>query len=620
MNRKNSRGGDAPSGNDKQAGDGAVRAKDNSADHWDLSVLYDSFDDPRFTRDLNAAEELSRRLSDFPAKERVPTPKFLEDIQAFCSLAGDVSAFVRLTLMVEYDHAEANRCLMRIENLRTDRERILADLFRMLGAEDFDALHAEWRPYLPYIRDCRMMTAHMLPKELERTVQKMQQNGSFAWQELRNRIDATAREPLTSADALDALDEDPETPIGDALPLSKLRALANHPSQRIRKKAYEAETRCCEKHALPMAACFNAVKGEGLLTASLRGFDTVLDQMLFYNRMDRETLDAMMDAVRRRLPLFEAYLSKRARRAGWADGLPYHELCAPPDDDRTQYGPGEARALLTEVFADFHPEMGDLFRTAFADHWIDFPAETGKIGGALCCDLPDKGCSRILLNYSASYSGMRTIAHELGHAFHGLQLDGMPLAFRDAPTSLCETAAIFNETVLQKSMLRSSRRDARRAILHIGLTGATQGIVDIFSRFLFEDAAIRIRETRAPDAKELCALMKDAQTTAYGKGLNADLSHPFMWMCKPHYYIPDFHYYNFPYIFGFLFANGLYATYEREPSGFMKRYKQFLAESCAGNIYEHAMRIGMDLHDDAYWNATFEPIQNDFEAFMALDA
>src|SRR5690606_11179602 len=135
--------------------------------------------------------------------------------------------------------------------------------------------------------------------------------------------------------------------------------------------------------------------------------------------------------------------------------------------------------------------------------------------------------------------------------------------------ALAETASIFCETIVTEAGLAAAEGERRLVVLDTDLQGATQVVVDIHSRFLFESELCRRRATRTLSIDELCELMLDCQRQAYGDGLDETNLHPWMWAVKSHYFTP---FYNWPYTYGLLFGIGLYSRYVDDPERFRRDY------------------------------------------------
>ncbi|MGN1251243.1 MAG: M3 family oligoendopeptidase, partial [Candidatus Spyradocola sp.] len=406
---------------------------------------------------------------------------------------------------------------------------------------------------------------------------------------------------------------------GERIPLSEARNLAYDANPQVRKEAYEAELASYEKIRDPAAFALNNIKNQVSMLSGRRGFRSPLDMTLEQSRMKRETLDAMMEAIREALPVFRKYLRHKAQKLGYADGLPWYELFAPLGSAEKTYTPEECCATLTEAFTPFSPELSGLIRSAFEGSWIDFYPRSGKQGGAFCADVPSVKESRILTNYDGTFSSVDTLAHELGHAFHNSLLFTERTLNRGAPMPVAETASTFNEVFLCAHMLRQAGTDAERiAYLEMDLREKCQTIVDIYSRYLFETAVFENAQSAFLMADDLCAMMINAQRQAYGDGLDEAALHPYMWINKSHYYSTGISFYNFPYAFGTLFAGGLYARYLQEGAGFVEQYKTMLRTTGVHTVEECGAVLGVDLTQKAFWQTSLAQIAEEIEQFCAL--
>ena len=118
------------------------------------------------------------------------------------------------------------------------------------------------------------------------------------------------------------------------------------------------------------------------------------------------------------------------------------------------------------------------------------------------------------------------------------------------------------------------------------------------------------------DADALCGLMEKAQERSYGDGLDASVRHPYMWICKSHYYGPTF--YNFPYAFGGLFARGLYAQYANEGAAFVPKYKKLLYTTPIATAEDAAKVADIDLTDKNFWRSALQMVADQIDLFCEL--
>ena len=452
------------------------------------------------------------------------------------------------------------------------------------------------------LREAKREHEHLIPEQIEPWILDMQMSGSNAFSQLRDKLDAGLLVDYR----------------GEQLPLSAVRGLAYDPDPQVRRDAYEAELASYQKIELPMSYCLNSIKMEARTLAKAQGYPSVLDMTLAQSRMDRETLDAMWTAIREYLPHFRRYLRAKGRLLGHEDGLPFYDLFAPVGSSVKTYTIEEARALLLREMGKFTPAMAEFIDHAFEARWIDLFPRAGKSGGAFCDPMPHRGRSAVMTNFQGSFSDISAIAHELGHAWHGRCMEGLPTALCNEPMPLAETASIFNETMLAYQVRSSCSPEEELTLVESSLMECTQTVVDIYSRFLFESEVVETRADHTMTVEELKDAMLRAQEASYGDGLAKDARHPYMWACKSHYYSAGLNFYNFPYAFGLLFGKGVFAQYLAKGEAFVPEYCELLRQSGNGSIAEVAARVGIDVRSVDFWRASLEVIREDIDTFCRL--
>lgn len=431
--------------------------------------------------------------------------------------------------------------------------------------------------------------------------------GGRSWARLHGELTAT----------LTATVDHPERGPAD-MPVTEARGLASHPDPAVRRAAFEGEVAAWRSVEMPLALALGAHRGEMLALNRRRGWDDPLAPALATNNVDRAAVDALTAAVVDSLPAFARHHRAKAAALGHGGrGLPWWDLLAPMGSPH-RFTWDEAIALVTEAFAGYSPGLAALARTAAAEGWIDAEPRPGKVGGAFCMPVRD-GESRVLLSFDGSFDSVQTLAHELGHAYHNTQLGARPWLQRQTPMALAETASIFCETVMVESGLRAAGDDrgARLAILDADLVGAAQVVVDIHSRYQFEQALSAERKRGAVGPARMTEMMRDAQLAAYGDGLDPDHLHPCMWAVKGHYYTA---FYNWPYTFGLLFGLGLYAEYRRDPERFRAGYDDLLGATGLGDAAPLADRFGIDIRDQSFWATSLGVIESRMDEAAALMA
>lgn len=402
------------------------------------------------------------------------------------------------------------------------------------------------------------------------------------------------------------------------MPMPALINLRNHPDSETRKRGYEAEMDAWEKNKEPYAAALNGVKGEVLTLDTRRGRTDALHDSLDTARIDRQTLEAMMEAMRDSFPTFRRYFKAKAKRLG-KEQLPWYDIFAPIGKTDTVYTYEQARDFILEQFGTFSDHLQGLAKRAFDNNWIDAEMREGKSGGAFCMDVPGVDESRILANFDGSMDQLSTLAHELGHAYHNECLVGKPFLRTLTPMTLAETASIMCETIVSEASLKLAKnKDEELAILEQNLQGAAQVIVDITSRFIFEKEVFERRAKAELSADEISAIMEDAQLQTYGDGLDPKYLHKYMWTWKPHYYYAGFSFYNYPYAFGLLFGTGLYAIYQQRGDAFVADYQDLLASTGEGDAATLAARFGINIREKKFWENSLKVIGANVDRYESL--
>ena len=579
-------------------------------ERWNLNPIYTGFDDPAFEENLASLKQKVAAYAAFA--ESLAQTEPLEGLRQGIALEEEITDLVNKLEEYAFLRQSADS---RDPEAGSQMGRIMA-VYSGLAAPD--AAFRDWAAKLPNLMELvdgdeslkdyhflfhniRKGSRYLLSGLGETIMAKMRMSGGSAWSDLQQYLTSTV----------------PVSYRGETTNLSAIRNLAYDPDPQVRKDAYEAELQCYDRIKDATAFALNSIKLETITDCQLRGYESPLDRTLLHSDMERATLEAMLGAMDEYLPKFWQYLKAKAKALGHKNGLPWYDLFAPMGKSSTKFTAETAKDYLVEQFAGFNPEEADMIAHAFDDEWIDFYPRDGKAGGAFCAYVESLNESRILTNFDGAFGDVVTLAHELGHAYHNLCLHSHRPLNRDYSMPLAETASTFNECVVMASAIGKAADDAERiALIENQLQDATQIICDIYSRYRFETMVFENREERFMDADTLCDFMLTAQKECYGDGLDHNCLHPYMWVCKSHYYGSTF--YNFPYAFGGLFARGLYAQYEQEGSAFVPKYKKLLHTTSVATAEDTARVAGIDLTDKNFWRGALRTIADQIDLFCRL--
>lgn len=578
---------------------------------WSLDELYTGFDTPEYKRDFEALREKCAAFNAFAATLSERTD--LENVKGYLERSEDLQIcaerlgiYANLRQAVNTDDTEAMSEEGKIYALLDETAASEASICAYIAAlPELDSFAEEpvIRQHLYLLTCIRRNAAHLLQPREEEIMAKLNKSGAGAWEQLWSSLTATVKVDFR----------------GGTETLSGIRNLAYSPDAATRKEAYEAELRAYEQIRDSGAFAMNSIKLQTVNECKLRGYESVLDRSLKQSHMKKKTLDALLSAMEEYMPHFWRYLRAKGRALGHENGLPFYDLFAPMGKSRSGYTLEDTKEILLRIFGSFDGEMHDMMERAFDESWIDFFPHKGKVGGAFCAPVYPIRQSRVLTNFGGEFGDISTLAHELGHAFHNEMTFPESLLNQDPPMPLAETASTFNENLLASEAIRTAEDPQEKlALIENQLMDACQVICDIYSRFLFEKSVIEGREDRFFSADDLCKLMLDAQKKAYGNGLDPDALHPYMWLCKSHYYSGSFSYYNFPYAFGGLLARSLYAMYAEQGQRFVPKYKALLRATTLMDAEDAAMVCGIDLTDRAFWARGLQSYADEIDEYEAM--
>ena len=597
--------------------------------HWQLTSIFSALDGDDYIEAKTQLElelsELERFLSEHDVRsgeglelspELVDLYKTLDE--RFNALIDDIVTMrVYLTGFVAVD-AFNETAQAQMSQARTFWSQFIT-LYNLytawLGRLDMDALREKSdyaRAHSFALHKSAIEAKHLMSDEAEALASSLNTSGGAAWVKLHD--DLTSRISIR-ADLGAHGDKD--------FGLAELKNLSHDPDEQVRRNAQKAELELLSRNELAYAAAMNGVKGEVNTLVHKRGWDSALTATLLDSSISSAALDAMQSACEDSFSYFRRYLKAKARFLGedtlGEDTLQWHNRFAPVSVDAPRtFSWQAAKDFVVEAFASYSDELAQYAQKTFEQGWLDVPPRPGKRSGAFCAPVPGRQESRIMLNFGGTLDDVFTLAHELGHGYHNEQMyrAGRDAIQRETPMTLAETASIFCETIVVNRMLAKASEAEQLAILEQDLLGATQLVVDIHSRFLFEDEVFKKRLERELSVDELKTIMLDAQAQTYGDAV-ADY-HPLMWAQKGHYYSTGRSYYNFPYTFGYLFGLGIYATYKAEPQDFQAKYNDLLSSTGMADARTLGKRFGIDIEDKRFWESSLDVAKKRIEAYEAL--
>jgi pepF/M3 family oligoendopeptidase len=582
---------------------------------WNMSRIYPSFDSLEYKSDwelLSSLIDQARTWAESLSEQSDPLAtmeQYIREGEKIREHASRLSMFSHLQLASNVQNEEARMHSERIQKKMELLTMVNVRFTRWIQTRDLTQIpdSSFMSPYRWDLEQIKKEALHLLPEREEDLLNKLKKTGSGAWSKLQQSITS-----LTMGEIQD------ENGSKKKLPLMSIRNLAFHENPQIRKNAYEVENKIYENLEEPAGAALNQIKGEMLTEMEWRGFADPWEKISDSHRISHETITRVMEAVKSKLPVLQSFYQTKARLLGHENGLPYWDLYAPLDKITKTYPFEVAKDFILTVFGTFDPVMQTMAEKAFKEDWIDIEPRLGKRGGAFCSGVYALKESRILLNHENTMENLVTMAHELGHAYHNIWMMKGSILHSGSPLSLAETASTFNEHLVQDYLEKELTGKELISFLEKKIQRSITVIVDIYSRYTFEQAVLDLRKQSTLSVRKLKELMTESEIEAYGPGLDPTFPQPNAWINKPHYYIPGLHFYNFPYTIGHLISTYLYNRYHKEGQSFLSLYQKLLGRCGWGNVEDILDSVGIDITSPEFINESFAIIEKDLAHFQEL--
>jgi oligoendopeptidase F len=560
---------------------------------WDLSDLYAGADDPRLEDDLEEgrrasaafAERHRGRVATLDASALVEAVRELERIEAirlrarsyayllFSEDTADPVGGALLQRAQEWDAAlETELLFFRLEWTAVPD----GDADRLLESAELE----EYRHLLGTIRRYR---PHLLTEPEERIVTEKAVSGRSAWSRLYEELVSSVR---VSTDGT-------ETSLDDAL--AKLYS----PDADVRREWAAAITASLLPGLRTRAFTLNSILLDKAIDDRLRSYPHWLAERNLGNEMDDEVVETLISSILGRYDISQRYYALKARLLG-LPRLAHWDRYAPVAGTEGWVEWDDARELVLESYTAFSPDVGALVGQFFERPWIDAPARPGKHNGAYCMSRIPGVHPYILLNYSGERRSVLTLAHELGHGLHGLLAREAGVFNSATPLTLAETASVFGEALVFRSLFEREDDPRRRLDLLIGRID--DGVATVFRQIAlnrFEDAIHGARRAEGElSGDRLAELWLETQRPMFGDAIDTDGYEPW-WSYISHFtFAPG---YVYAYAFGYLFALAIFRRYEREGDAVVEPYLRLLRAGGSDSPERLAGLVGLDVRDARLW-------------------
>jgi len=582
---------------------------------WNLTDLYSGFDALELQRDLDRAtgdaqafsEEWKGKLSIAAANGELG--KAVVAYEALEELLGRIMAYASLTYAGETANPVKAKFYGDMQQKLTDiSSDLLFFALEMNRLEDDDierafAADETLARYKPWVIDLRKEKPFQLEDRIEQLFHEKSLTGRGAFNRL---FDETMTALRFTVD-------------GEELPIEPTLNLLQDHDRTKREKGYRALTETFTAHLPTFTLITNTLAKDKEISDRWRGFEDIADSRHLANRVEREVVDALTEAVREAYPrISHRYYAMKAKWLGF-DQLEAWDRNAPlPETPQATIGWQEAKDTVLSAYGEFSPEMADIARQFFDKSWIDAPARPGKAPGAFAHPTVPSAHPYVLLNYMGKPRDVMTLAHELGHGVHQVLAGEQGALMAQTPLTLAETASVFGEMLTFRSMLdRTTERRERKAMLAQKAEDMINTVIRQIAFYSFERKVHTERKGGELTAEQIGELWMSVQGESLGPAIRLEKGYETFWAYIPHFIHSPF--YVYAYAFGDCLVNSLFAVYQDAESGFQAKYFDMLRAGGSKHHSELLAPFGLDASDPAFWSKGLSVIEGIVDELEAMD-
>jgi len=570
---------------------------------WDFSEIYKGHDDPKIAQDM---EILLKRAEEFETtiKGNIKTPQFtpqdLSDlfrkIEDFHVELEEIEVVCENTYNALMTLPENKALLNKFEDFSTIIATKLAFLDLEIGKFLDENKHIISDPalenYKHYCEKVLLDFPHQLSEVEEQLIVEKDQHGIKEWSRLQG-IWLNTQEYKVMLEG-----EEKNLSYGEA------NSLFTHPDRNTRISANKAIYGLLGKHQEIFTAAIRNVCGDWMKTSKRRKFTNPLHSSLIVNDVTEDTIMNLMKTIENNVDVYRRYLNIKAKFLKLPK-LSCADIMAPLlETPHKKYTWDDAHSLIIEAFNKFDVKFEEYAEDMFTRNHIDASPRMGKRNGAYCSSWYKGKSAFMLQTFTGNLGEIYTLIHELGHAVHAYlaSRDQTPLNVHPGYPG-AECASTFGELLLTDLLLEKAETPQEKmAILAHILDDAGQAAFQVSARFWFETSMYEtIEKGQNLDGETVSKLWCAGRDKIYGESVEWFDEMIWEWTMKGHYYIPNFRYYNYPYVLAQLFVYALYRVYKTEGKEFIPKFIKILSLGGSQSLEVLGKLVGFDITKPEFW-------------------
>jgi oligoendopeptidase F len=341
----------------------------------------------------------------------------------------------------------------------------------------------------------------------------------------------------------------------------EVRSWRNKSNEGKRMQAFELLSGyySSEEQQIVRGSVYYGIVTDWVNEAKLRGYTSPISVRNLSEEMPDTIVQDLLEGVASRYSVYQDFLAYKATQLG-STKLKYSDIFAPLDHTEANYTWEEGLDIVRTNLIQLDPQLGGYIDNLMTTKRIDVLPRAGKSGGAFASYNKFFG-QYIKLNYTNDIDAVTTLAHELGHAYHGEISKDQPDQVYNTPLVLAETASTFFQ-LLVIDALRRDRPELSKSLI-------TELLEDFFATVVRQVQYVRFEQKMHgivwnggvfghQEANKYWA--SEVESMIGDKVEHTRELYQSNWSGIPHIFHTPF--YCYAYSYGLLFALALYHQYQ----------------------------------------------------------
>jgi oligoendopeptidase F len=587
--------------------------------HWDLSDLYQSIDDPKIEKDKEGLTKLvDQFIKNYKGKINSPSVssklllqsiKDSEEIDSRTYLLYDYAAFLH---SADTKDEKVGKLYQEMtEFVSNTSARLVWYLLEQQKLPEKKAAALKNSPelklYKHYLEFNRAFAPFKLSEQEEVIITKSSQTGAEAF--VRFYDEKLSKEQL-------------ELTISGKkkqIPLNQIGPFLNaHKDRKVRQNTAIGLTKVYQQNAHFYTYVLNTLLLDKKMKDEIRGYTYPQQPTFLSYEVSPEIVQAMTSAIQKRENISQKFYTQKAKLLKQGVLHEWDRYSSIYSEVKDSHNWDDAKRIIHNSFSEFDPEFAQIAQEFFDKNWIEAESRANKRTGAYCSYTIPNHHPYVFMNYNDGVGDVSTLAHELGHAIHGVLAKKNSLYNFHPSTATAEIASIFAESITFDYLFKNTtNKKLKINLLADKIQGSFATIFRQNAFYLFElDIHKHRREQGELTTEHINNYYQSRLQPMFGKSLKLTPGHSYWWMNIAHFY--HYNFYVFTYAMGEALTNALYAQYKLEGKPFIERYKKALASGGSLSPIEITNMMGVDITDSEFWNKGLDLLEEEVSEFEKL--